>query len=174
MSTVEYSMDQVNPPERRCQILQQAIERIDDLFTTLSESVNSCNNGYPSAQQLNAARAFGSTVSQWCSSRASQVSPVVPSCRADNFHHFEKLIFPPAMTIHAPIARMVVSSGPLGERMSFYSRQVIPFLASDGPIKRVLPAHESHDRPRELAQYLARAPSCLPHSLPTAAPIAKV
>ncbi|KAJ7736793.1 hypothetical protein B0H14DRAFT_2993443, partial [Mycena olivaceomarginata] len=28
---------------------------------------------------------------------------------------------------------MVLSSGPLGERMAFHCRQVIPFLAPDGP-----------------------------------------
>ncbi|KAJ7739718.1 hypothetical protein B0H14DRAFT_3898104 [Mycena olivaceomarginata] len=65
MSTVEYSMDQVNTPERRYQISQQAVQQIDDLFDTLSKSVDSCNNGYPNAKQLNAAHSFGLITSQW-------------------------------------------------------------------------------------------------------------
>ncbi|KAJ7862242.1 hypothetical protein B0H14DRAFT_2740654, partial [Mycena olivaceomarginata] len=64
-STVEYSVDQVNTPERRYHILQQAIERIDNVFGTLSKSLDSFNNGYPSTQQLAAARALGLTVSRW-------------------------------------------------------------------------------------------------------------
>jgi hypothetical protein len=55
----------VNTPERRYETHQQALQRIDDLFETLSKSVDSCNNGYPSAEQLHAARELGLTESQW-------------------------------------------------------------------------------------------------------------
>ncbi|KAJ7156718.1 hypothetical protein C8R46DRAFT_1114962 [Mycena filopes] len=67
MSTVEYSMDEINVPDIRHQILQDAIHRIDTLFDVLSESINvhGFNGGHPNAQQLQAARALGLSVAQW-------------------------------------------------------------------------------------------------------------
>jgi hypothetical protein len=54
----------VNTPERRYETSQQALQRIDYFFKTVSKSADSCN-GYPSAEQVNAAKEFGLTMSLW-------------------------------------------------------------------------------------------------------------
>ncbi|KAF7353478.1 hypothetical protein MSAN_01537400 [Mycena sanguinolenta] len=58
---VEFS---VYPPERRSDLYHRGLEQISNFFESISESLNSCH-GYPSMEQVTAAREFGSNMAQW-------------------------------------------------------------------------------------------------------------
>ncbi|KAJ7482103.1 hypothetical protein B0H11DRAFT_1222210 [Mycena galericulata] len=65
LATVEYSMDRVHSPERRYEIFQQAVHRIDHLMENLAKDGGSNGYPYPGVEQLAAARALGLTASLW-------------------------------------------------------------------------------------------------------------
>ncbi|KAJ7852525.1 hypothetical protein B0H14DRAFT_2759959 [Mycena olivaceomarginata] len=63
-ATVELRWDQGNTQEQSWKIWQQALKQIANLFEAISSSIDSCN-GYPTREQMKAAREFGLTMSLW-------------------------------------------------------------------------------------------------------------
>ncbi|KAJ7845231.1 hypothetical protein B0H14DRAFT_2584792 [Mycena olivaceomarginata] len=53
-----------NTQEQSWKIWQQALKQIANLFEAISSSIDSCN-GYPTREQMKAAREFGLTMSLW-------------------------------------------------------------------------------------------------------------
>jgi hypothetical protein len=64
MSTPAHHGFAGNTQEQSWKIWQQALKQIANLFEAISSSIDSCN-GYPTREQMKAAREFGLTMSLW-------------------------------------------------------------------------------------------------------------